>query len=376
MTHATRPARVDRLALGLPDLTPGDGLTPTAAGYHVAAPHVRFASAATLAPGWYEVRVAAASHDRFAVRKRLELTFDSDDAAARPPAREAFAWNQSFAERFVLKLTRPAAGVRLDVRHAEGPFSLREFAVTRLSQRRVVARAVREKVRLTFAYRCFGGALKRGVKMLAAGRFREFAGKLFKGLTDSRGMQLGKVTIGEADGSWRRRNALPADRAEAVRAAVDALPDPTPLAVLLPVEGTKLDPARLSAHSVRRQLYPHWHLVIAASAGADLDPHLRQLVPDDARVTVVRVPRGAGLSGALAAGVAACPCGGCWCCRRASNSPTTRSTNSPGPPPRTRARTSWPGRSPSASRPRGAGARGRPCGWPARNTLPRRPRPS
>lgn len=295
-------------ALGLPDLTPGDGLTATADGWHVGGPHVRFATRAALPVGWYEVRVAAASHDKFAVRKRLELTFDALDAADRPPAREAFAWNQSFAERFVLKLTRPAAGVRLDVRHAEGPFSLSEFAVTPLTPRRVVARAVREKVRLTLAYRCFGGALKRGGKMLAAGRFREFGGKMLKGLTDSRGMQLGQVAVGEANGSWRRRHALPADQADAVRAAVEALCDPPPLAVLLPVDGHQLDPARLSAHSVRRQLYPHWHLVIVAAGGADLEHHLKLLLPDDPRVTVVRVPRSAGRAGALAAGAAACPC--------------------------------------------------------------------
>ena len=74
--------------LGLPDLTPGDGLTATANGWHVGGPHVRFATRAALPAGWYEVRVAAASHDRFAVRKRLDLTFDAPDAADRPPARD------------------------------------------------------------------------------------------------------------------------------------------------------------------------------------------------------------------------------------------------------------------------------------------------
>ena len=302
------PAPPRHRPLGLPDLTPGDGLTATPAGWHVGAPHVRFATRGVLAAGWYEVRVAAASHDRFAVRKRLELTFDAADDSSLPPAREAFAWNQSFAESFVLKLTRPAAGVRLDVRHAEGPFSLREFAVTPLNSRRVVARAVREKVRLTVAYDCLGGALRRAARLLAGGRFREFATKLMRGLTDSRGMQLGRVAVGEANGSWRRRHDLPAGRADAVRAAVDAFADPPPLAVLLPVDGVLLDTARLSAHSVRRQLYPHWHLVIAASCGPDLEEHLARLLPDDPRVTVVRVPRSAGRAGAVAAAVAACPC--------------------------------------------------------------------
>ena len=159
------------------DLVPGEGLTPAGGRWAVATPHVRFTAAGSLAPGWYEVRLGAASADRFAVRKRLELTFDPADGNPRPPAREAFAWNQSFAERFVLKLTRPVAGVRLDVRHAEGTLTLTDFAVAPVGHRAIVARAVREKVRLTLSYRCFGGALRRGGKILLAGRFREFGGK-------------------------------------------------------------------------------------------------------------------------------------------------------------------------------------------------------
>jgi glycosyltransferase involved in cell wall biosynthesis len=294
--------------LTLADLTPSDGVAADGPGWRVDAPHVRFAAPAELAAGWYEVRVAAASGERFAVRKRLELTFDAVEAAGRPPAREAFAWNRGFADRFVLKLTRPAAGVRLDVRHAEGPLTLPEFAVTPLGRAEVVARAVREKVRLTLAYRCFGGALRRGAKLLAAGKVREFATKLMKGLTDGRGMQLGRVAVGEADGSWWRRHALPAEQAEAVRAAVDALSGPPPLAVILPVDGNRLDPARISAHSVRRQLYPHWHLVIVAADKADIESHLRLLLPHDDRVTVVRVPKAAGLAGAVFAAATASPC--------------------------------------------------------------------
>ncbi len=298
----TRVRAVSR-TLAAADLAAGPGLTPAAGGWAVTAPHVRLVARGRLEPGWYAVEVGATSAGRFAVRKRLELTADPADGHPRPAAREAFAWNQSFAERFMLKLTRPADGVRLDVWHAEGHLTLDAFRVTPVRPGAVVAKALREKVRLTRAYRCFGPALVRGGKMLAAGRFGEFGAKLVKGLTDSRAMQLGTVEAGEVNGAWWRRHALPADEADRVRGLVDQLSDPPPVTVILPVEADRLDPARLSAHSVRRQLYPHWQLVIAAAGGPDLEPHLGRLLGPDPRVTVVRVTKSAGGAAAVAQAV-------------------------------------------------------------------------
>ena len=60
------------------------------------------------------MRLAVRSADRFTLRKRVELTFDPGDANPRPVARETFAWNRGFGEVFMLRLTRPAVGVRLD----------------------------------------------------------------------------------------------------------------------------------------------------------------------------------------------------------------------------------------------------------------------
>ncbi len=291
------------------DLVPGPGLEPAGPDtWAVAAPHVRLTASVRLEPGWYEVRVAARSADRFVLRKRLELTFDPGDGHPRPVAREAFAWNRSFAESFMLPLTRPAAGVRLDVWHAEGELTLPEFSVRRLPAAAALARAVRAKVRLTRAYRCFGPCMVRGGRLLLRGRFREFGSKLYKGLTDARVMQLGAIAVGELDGGWSRRHALPADEADRIRRAVDAMPDPPALAVLLPVDPGRMDAARLSAHSIRRQIYPHWQMLVAAAGPAELEPHLEGIVGPDPRVVGARVPGWMGRPAAIARALAQAEC--------------------------------------------------------------------
>jgi glycosyltransferase involved in cell wall biosynthesis len=307
---ATPALRTDPIwSVGAADLAPGPGLEPAGPGrWTVAAPHVRLTAGIRLEPGWYEVRLAARSADRFTLRKRLELTFDPGDANPRPPAREAFAWNRGFGETFMLRLTRPASGVRLDVWHAEGTLALEQFEVRRIANAAALARAVRAKVRLTRAYHCFGPAVVRGGKLLLRGRLREFGTKLYKGLTDARVMQLGSIAVGELDGGWSRRHALPAEEAERIRKAVDAMPDPPPLAVLLPVDPARMDAARTSAHSVRRQMYPHWQLLVAAAGPAELEGHLEGIVGPDPRVVGARVPGWMGRPAAIAKVLAKAEC--------------------------------------------------------------------
>jgi glycosyltransferase involved in cell wall biosynthesis len=284
------------------DLVPGAGLDPAGAPgeWTVATPHVRLSADVPLPPGWYEVRLAARSADRFTLRKRLELTFDPGDANPRPVAREAFAWNQGFEETFMLRLGRPASGVRLDVWHAEGRVTLERFRVRRVPRSAVVARALASKVRLTCAYRCFGPAMARGGKLLLRGRFREFGTKMLKGLADARVMQLGTYLAGEMDGGWSRRQALPIEEAERVRRAVEAMSDPPPVAILLPVDAARFGAAQQTAHSIRRQLYPHWQLLIATAAPADLEPQLQQIIGTDPRVVVERAPKWMGRASAIA----------------------------------------------------------------------------
>jgi glycosyltransferase involved in cell wall biosynthesis len=290
------------------DLRPGPGLTADGSQWAVSAPHVRLTADCDLPPGWYEVCLGVSSGDKFTLRKRLELTFDPADDNPRPPAREAFAWNRSFDETFVLPLTRPARGLRLDVWHAEGVVTLDRFRVRPVSAPAAVARAVREKVRLTRAYRCFGSAVARGGRLLVRGKFREFGRKLLKGLTDARVMQLGMVYASEVDGGWGRRHTLPHDEAERVREAVDAMTDPPPLAVLLPACPATVDAALLSAHAVRRQIYPHWQLLIAHSGPTGQAAGLERIFQADPRVAVIRVPGWAGRPAAVAKAITRAEC--------------------------------------------------------------------
>ena len=188
------------------DLAPGPGLTPALGGWRVDAPHVRLHAHRPLAAGWYEVRLRAA--DSSASRKRVEVLFPPLDAG-RPPAREAFAWTDRCAERFVLNLPRPAAGVRVDVWDAAGTLSLAGFRVRRLSTAAAVARSVRAKLRLLRAHRCLGPAAGRGLKLLARGDWRRFGRKLLGGLADARTM-LPAAGSGEwGVGSGESRSDLP-----------------------------------------------------------------------------------------------------------------------------------------------------------------------
>jgi len=246
--------------------------------------------------GWYEIRLALRSQDRYQIRKRLEVIVDRGGPAGTPAIhREVFAWNQSFAERFVIRLREPSRRVRLILRHAEGVQHLDALEIRSLGRPQLIREAILTKIQLTWSYRCFGAALRRGGQLLYRGKFREFYGKLFKGLSDRRAMQLGTVEQNEVNHSWWRRHSLSAEDAQRIQELVDAMPAPPPVTVILPVQMKQLDPARLSAHSVRRQIYPHWQLVLLAVAPPEEVIHLERLLGSDPRVRWVVVPPREGL---------------------------------------------------------------------------------
>ena len=288
------------------DLVPGAGLAATSEGWDASAPLVRFTSDAPLEPGWYEVRIAVRSAGRFTVQKRADLIFDPADDNPRPAARESFAWNRRFAEQFMIRLTRPARGVRLELHRAEGGLSIDDFDVRFVPHTSALVRAVKEKFRLIRAYHCVRPVLVRGGKMLLTGQFRKFTSKVLKGLVDARQMRLGCAE--EVDAAWWRRHSLSNDEADAVARACDAMVDPPPIAVLLPVEPTRLDQARLAAHSVRRQIYPHWELLVCAAGPSGLTPHLDALLGPEPRVKIHRASVSAGLPAAVAKAVGATEC--------------------------------------------------------------------
>lgn len=303
-TLSNLPRTVTHLTVA--DLVPGSGLTPAVDGWDATAPLVRFSIEADLEPGWYEVRIAVRSEGRFTVQKRADLVFDAADTNPRPAARESFAWNRRSDERFMILLNRRSRGVRLELHRAEGNLAIDDFSIQLVPRSVALARAVKEKFRLIRAYHCVRPVLLRGGRMLLTGQFRKFTSKLFKGLVDARQMRMGSTE--EMDAAWWRRHSLSTDEADAVARACDEMLDPPPIAVLLPVEPTRLDQARLAAHSVRRQIYPHWEMLICAAGPSGLTPHLDALLGPDPRVRIHRASVSAGLPTAIAKAMATTEC--------------------------------------------------------------------
>ena len=253
------PATQSARTLTLEQFAPSEGLTPTARGWHAAGNRVGFTSEQPLAPGWYQLKLRIRSHDHFTIRKRAELTFDTSETEGQSVSKDVMGWNRTLDERFLLHLPRATDRVSLALFHAEGSFELERFALARIGDSMVALAAFQEKLRLIKAYRCLKPVLRRGAGMLLRGELKAFRSKVLKGLADSRTMRVGAYRANEVDASWWRRHALPPEEARTIRAACDAMTAPPPLAVLLLVDPKKFDGVRLAAHSVRRQLYPHWN---------------------------------------------------------------------------------------------------------------------
>ncbi len=302
---SSRPAPVNRTA---DHLTPGPGLRRETDGWHADVSPVTFTSDAPLAPGWYRFRLKVRSHTNFGVYKRAEVVFDPADPPHKPVAADSLNWNRTLDSNFMIELPRAARRLTVTLFHAQGGFSVERFAVSRIPEPLVGLVAVAEKFKLLAAYRCLRPVLLRGGGMLLRGRFGEFGQKVLKGLRDSRVMRPGAYKASEVDGGWWRRHSLSEGEAEAVRAAVDAMPTPEPMAVLLPVDPKKFDEARVAAHSVRRQLYPHWELLLACAGPHWLHTHLASIIGDDPRVKVWLVGEDDGLAAAVARSLADTTC--------------------------------------------------------------------
>ncbi len=285
-------------------LTPGPGLERTRNGWLASRSPVTLSAEAPLDPGWYTFRIRIRSKDHFALHKRVEVRFDAAGPSTAPIATDALHWNRTLDVRFSLHLPKATSTLTLTLVHAEGEFTLDKFAVRRIPEAMVGLSAVGEKLRLISAYRCLAPVLWRGSGLLLSGKFTEFRKKVLNGLADSRTMRLGAFKGSEIDGGWWRRHTLPADEAAVVRAAVDVMPNPPPLAVLLPVDLRDINEARAAAHSVRRQLYPHWELLVACAGPPHVHPALATMIGPDPRVKVFLVREDDGLETAVAQALA------------------------------------------------------------------------
>lgn len=276
--------------------------------WEITATPARFEIPGPFETGWYHLRVAIRSFSRFTVQKRCELVFEGAGGTALPSARETFAWNRNVTEELVLRLNRRAQRLRLDLHHVEGLVAFESLTLRRLSSVRVAALAVREKLRLIRAYRCTGPVLWRGAGLLLRGQWRRFRAKLLKGLTDGRVIRRGSGHNDELDAAWWRRHTLTREEAERIAQDCDSWNDPLPLAVILPVDPGQIDTIRWTAHSIRRQIYPHWELYLVTAGPPGVVPHLQQLLNREPRVHVIRVPQWAGLATAVAKALSATNC--------------------------------------------------------------------
>ena len=256
-------------------------------------------------PGWYRLSLKIRSTERFAVRKRLDFTVTDSDAPEKPILRERFEWNRQLRHRLLIQIPRRADRLTLTLHHGEGRLHFDDFRLKRIDERFLGLTAAMEKLGLLAAYRCVRPVLWRGAGYLVRGEFAKFRDKVLKGLSDSRTMRLGVHVASEVDASWWRHNALPAAEADVYRRAIDAMPSPPPISVLLPVLPKQFDRARAAAHSIRRQLYPHWQLHLACAGHPSLHTPLMLLIGRDPRVHVHLVDEDDGLPMAVGQALAA-----------------------------------------------------------------------
>ena len=89
--------------------------------------------------------------------------------------------------------------------------------------------------------------------------------------------------------AWRAEFGTTAQEKAAMAAWAQALPEPPPIAVLMPVFNPKPEWLQAAIDSVREQLYPHWQLCIADDCSTDprIRPLLEAAMAADPRIQVV-----------------------------------------------------------------------------------------
>ena len=252
---------------------------------------------ASLKAGWHRLRIQLQTPGRGGVRKSLTLEADNQSLAT-------VSWNDTLADDITVRLDRPASQLKLTLRYAQGSLTMTRLSVRRVGSATTTLRAMRAKLRLLRQFNCVGPVLGRGSRLLLRGDFRSFGRKLLKGLPDSRSMTLEGQRAEEAGGAWWRRRTLSPDRSAECQCACDAIESPTPVVVLLPVDSTRLDHARLAAFSVLRQIYPHWQLRVLWT-GVAVPRALHAAIRHDGRARIIR---GGDFAEALQRSLADLPC--------------------------------------------------------------------
>ena len=235
--------------------------------------------------------------------EQAEIVFHGGDWAGEPIWQEQFAWTESLSDQLYFDLPEPAFGVRVQPLRGEGSFAVETFCVEPLSPLAAFRSAAASKLKLLRDYRCTWRSIGRAAMLLLRGRFGELRAKTFRGLADARQMKVEDDRAEEVNAAWRRRSLSDQDR-QRFDAELRALPSAPPLTLVLTVPGMVESTARLAIESVKRQVYPHWQLILATTEATP--PATRRLLKhfaEDARITVL--PPTTGEKAARAAACAA-----------------------------------------------------------------------
>lgn len=157
------------------NLVPAD---PTDVGrWTVGGADACFLAPCWLPAGWVNVRVRLTS----AVLGQMVISFVDDPESTEPAAAETIDIFGEAAKSFYLWLPRPVLAVRFAPLNAPGEFHLHELCVTPVSYSGVLVQAVANKIAALRAHGLLGRAFKRGVKLVASGRFADLRRLLHDG---------------------------------------------------------------------------------------------------------------------------------------------------------------------------------------------------
>jgi GT2 family glycosyltransferase len=250
------------------NLIPGQQLEPVAGAapgtWRSRGTDPRFLGRCRLPAGWARIRLRMACPDR----ARVEIRIDTGGGWDAAECVERVDFRGTLDRDFFVRFPRPIHGVRLDPLDAEGQFRLETFQVQPLTGPRLVTHALRSKLKLLLGHGRTWRALANGLGLLARGRLGCLRQKLLHALKGPSSLAPPLEDAQQAYEAWRRRRQLTGADRERMQAEAEAMSAPPFLSVLLRAVPGSEEGLRRSIASVRRQLYPHWQLCIAADGSA------------------------------------------------------------------------------------------------------------
>jgi GT2 family glycosyltransferase len=257
-------------------------------------PH--FVVPCVLPAGWLRVRL----YLRGPRAARSALYVDIGTGFDEKNLLEKFAWNEVLKDDLYVYLPRPARAIRLDPLDTPDVFLLEDFAITPLSPPAALWHALTHKLRLLRDYRCTGRTLFKGLHRLVTGNWSEVGRKVFKGLADSRRLQVDTYDEQLAYDYWRQRHALTDLDRQRHTANAASWSDAPLISVIMPVHNPDVAHLRAAIASVRRQTYPHWQLCICddGSTVPGVRAELERALADEPRLRVCYRPTPGGISAA------------------------------------------------------------------------------